>query len=113
LSELINTEPLSNGRHPVHHAFETIVAIAPNPAPQENLGAANVELPPQDLAEIKRAAAEIQIEGTTSSCLLWLIPPILTQCRLVEAHPKINAGWLSLAGFCGQSFQWGHAVGCL
>jgi hypothetical protein len=63
LSELINTEPLSNGRHPVHHAFETIVAIAPNPAPQENLGAANVELPPQDLAEIKRAAAEIQIEG--------------------------------------------------
>jgi hypothetical protein len=73
LSELINTEPLSNGRHPVHHAFETIVANAPNPAPQENLGAANVELPPQDLAEIKRAAAEIQIEGDDvflSSCLL-------------------------------------------
>jgi hypothetical protein len=26
---------------------------------------------------------------------------------------KLNAGWLSLAGFCGQSFQWGRAVGCL
>jgi aryl-alcohol dehydrogenase-like predicted oxidoreductase len=30
---------------------------------EENLGAANVELTAQDLAEIKRAAAEIQIEG--------------------------------------------------
>ena len=30
---------------------------------EENLRAANVELTAQDLAEIKRAAAEIQIEG--------------------------------------------------
>jgi aryl-alcohol dehydrogenase-like predicted oxidoreductase len=30
---------------------------------EENLGAANVKLTAQDLAEIKRAAPEIQIEG--------------------------------------------------
>jgi len=30
---------------------------------EENLGAVNVQLTAQDLAEVKRAAAEIRIEG--------------------------------------------------
>jgi aryl-alcohol dehydrogenase-like predicted oxidoreductase len=30
---------------------------------EENIGAANIELTPADLAEIERAAADIQVEG--------------------------------------------------
>jgi hypothetical protein len=96
LSELINTEPLSNGRHPVHHAFETIVAIAPNPAPQENLGAANVELPPQDLAEIKRAAAEIQIEGD-DVFLSSLVDPADSNPMPPRGGPSKNQCWMAFS----------------